>query len=207
MKLIIFGPTGNVGSELVRQALDQGHTVTAFVREPSRILVEHRNLTLAQGNALDPASVQKSIQGHDAVLCALGAGRKGRVRSEGTRNIVQAMEASGVRRLICQTTLGLGDSRANLDVFWKHIMFGMLLRTAYNDHVGQEGHVMRSTLDWTIVRPGAFTDGERTGAYRHGFPPDDRTLRLKISLADVADFMLRQLTDLTYLHKTPGLSY
>jgi len=207
MKLIIFGSTGNVGRELLRQALDQGHVVTAFVREPSRIGVEHRNLAVAQGNVLDAEVVWESVQGHDAVLCALGAGRKGRVRSEGTHNLVNAMEASGVRRLICQTTLGLGDSRGNLDIFWKHIMFGMLLRTAFQDHVGQEGHVMRSTLDWTIVRPGAFTDGKRTGAYRHGFPPDDRSIQLKISRADVADFMLKQLTDPTYLHRTPGLSY
>jgi putative NADH-flavin reductase len=62
-------------------------------------------------------------------------------------------------------------------------------------------------LDWTIIRPGAFTDGPKTGKYRHGFPGTDRSLTLKISRADVADFMLRQLTDGAYLHKTPGLSY
>ena len=66
---------------------------------------------------------------------------------------------------------------------------------------------MRSDLDWTIVRPAAFTDGELTGAYRHGFPPTKRDLSLKISRADVAGFMLDQLTDDTYLRKTPGLSY
>ena len=86
-------------------------------------------------------------------------------------------------------------------------MFGVLLRQAYADHVSQEDYVKQSQLDWTIVRPAAFTDGDRTGEYRHGFPSNDRTTTLKISRADVADFMLKQLTDDTYLHRTPGLSY
>ena len=86
-------------------------------------------------------------------------------------------------------------------------MFGLLLRRAYADHTRQEELLKDSCLDWTIVRPGAFTDGNRTGAYRHGFPGTDKTIEGKISRADVADFMLRQLTDSTYLHETPGLSY
>ena len=86
-------------------------------------------------------------------------------------------------------------------------MFGMFLRKAFEDHVIQEDHIKRSHLDWTIVRPSAFTNGDRTGTYRHGFPGTDRTTALKISRADVADFMLRQLQDSTYLRQTPGLSY
>ena len=86
-------------------------------------------------------------------------------------------------------------------------MFRGLLRQTYADHVGQEDYVRQSRLDWTIVRPGAFRDGKRTGKYRHGFSGTDKTTKLKISRADVADFMLKQLTDDTYLHKTPGLSY
>jgi putative NADH-flavin reductase len=86
-------------------------------------------------------------------------------------------------------------------------MFGLLLRRAYADHVSQDHYVKESRLDWTIVRPGAFTDGNHTGVYRHGFPSTDRTITGKISRADVADFMLKQLTDRTYLHETPGLSY
>jgi len=95
----------------------------------------------------------------------------------------------------------------SLNVFWKIIMFGFLLRRAYADHVSQEDCVKQSQLDWTIVRPAAFTDGDRTGKYRHGFSGTDKALKLKISRADVADFMLKQLTDRTYLYKTPGLSY
>jgi putative NADH-flavin reductase len=206
MKLVIFGSTGSIGHQLVLQALEQGHMVTAFARNPAKQEIEHANLTVVQGDALDSASVEKAVDGQDAVLCSLGA-VKGTTRSKGTRNIVRAMVKAGVNRFICLSTLGVGNSRANLNFFWKHIMFGLLLRGAYADQVSQEDYVKESRLDWTIVRPGAFTDGNRTGVYRHGFPSTDRTIKGKLSRADVADFMLKQLTDRTYLHETPGLSY
>ncbi len=207
MRLLIFGSTGSIGRQLVKQALEQGHIVTAFVRDATKVNIKHNNLQIAQGDVMDPEAVRKAVQGHEAVLCSLGAGRKGTVRSEGTRNIINAMEQAGIRRFICQSSLGVGDSRGNLSIFWKYIMFGLLLRPAYADHASQENYVRQSHLDWTIVRPGAFTDGERTGQYRHGFSNTDKTTKLKISRADVADFMLKQLTDDTYLHKAPGLSY
>jgi putative NADH-flavin reductase len=207
MKLAIFGSTGGIGRNLVEQALDQEHMVTAFARNPAKLEIEHANLTVVQGDALDSASVEKAVDGQDAVLCALGAGAKGAIRTEGTRNIVQAMEKAGVSRLICLSSLGVGDSQANLNFFWKHIMFGLLLRGAYADHVSQEDFVKQSRLDWTLVRPAAFTDGNRTGEYRHGFSSTDKTIKAKVSRADVADFMLKQLTDRTYVNETPGLSY
>ncbi len=207
MKLLIFGSTSSIGRLLIKQALEQGHTLTAFTRDATKVNIKHNNLQVTRGDVMDPASVERAIKGHEVVLCSLGAGRKGTVRSEGTRNIISSMEKVGVRRLICQSTLGVGDSWGNLNVFWKYIMFGLLLRPAYADHVSQEDYVRQSRLDWTIVRPGAFTDGERTGKYRHGFPSTDKTTKLKISRADVADFMLKQLIDDMYLHKTPGLSY
>ena len=86
-------------------------------------------------------------------------------------------------------------------------MFRGFLRQAYADHVSQEDHVRQSDLDWTVVRPAAFTDGARTGEYRHGFPGNDKTTKLKVSRDDVADFILKQLTHEEYLRKTPGLSY
>lgn len=207
MKLLIFGSTGSIGRELLKQALEDGHTVTAFARDPSKLDIKHHNLTVVQGDVMEFPSVEQAVQGQDAVFCSLGAGRRGTVRSEGTRNIVRAMEQAGVRRFICQSTLGVGESWDNLNVIWKYVMFKGLLRQAYADHVSQEDCVKQSHLDWTIVRPGAFTDGNRTGEYRHGFPGTDRSAKLKISRADVADFMLKQLTDDTYLHKAPSLSY
>jgi uncharacterized protein YbjT (DUF2867 family) len=207
MNLVVFGATGSVGREIVQQALEQGHAVTAFVRDRDKLGFQHENLRIVAGNALDVTSVEKGVRGQDAVICALGAGAKGMIRAEGTRNIIRAMQATGVRRLICQSALGVEDSLGNLNFFWKYIMVGMFLRAAYADHDKQEEHVARSGLDWTIVRPAAFVDGPRTTEYRHGFRGNDRTVKLKISRADVADFMLKQLTDDRYLRATPGLSY
>ena len=207
MKLLIFGSTGSIGRQLVKQALEHRHIVTAFARDPLKLGVKHDNLKVVQGDVMDWPSVEKAVEGQDAVLCSLGAGAKGTVRSGGTGNIIRAMEKAGVRRFICQSTLGVGDSWDNLSFLWKYIMFRGLLRQAYADHVSQENYVKQSHLDWTIVRPAAFTDGNHSCEYRHGFAGTDKTTRLKISRADVADFMLKQLTDDTYLHKTPGLSY
>ncbi len=207
MKVLIFGATGTVGRQLVTQALEMGHTVTAFARDPSKLEIRHPSLEIIVGDVMDSALVDRAVAGHDAVLVALGAGIKGQVRSTGTRNIIQAMQGNGVRRLVCLSTLGVGDSRVHLNFYWKHIMFGMLLRGAFADHVSQEEHVIRSGLDWTIVRPAAYTDGERTGNYRHGFPATAKALKLKISRADVADFVLTQLADNSYVHMTPGVSY
>ena len=77
MKLLAFGATGSVGRELVEQALEQGHSVTAFVRDPAKLGIAHPELQIFQGDALDPASVEAAVRGQQAVLCALGAGRKG----------------------------------------------------------------------------------------------------------------------------------
>jgi putative NADH-flavin reductase len=209
MKLIIFGATGTVGRQVVEQALHQGHAVTAFARNPGRLESQHPQLSRIKGDVMDFETVKQAIQGHEAVVCVLGSGKKltGTVRSEGTRQIIRAMEETGVRRLICQSTLGAGDSWGSLNFYWKYIMFGLILKNVFADHEKQEEYVRQSQLDWTIVRPGAFLDGELTGSYRHGFPGTDKTSQLKISRADIADFILKQLADTTYLHKTPSLSY
>ena len=206
MKIIVFGATGSVGRHVVEQALAQGHQVTAFARHPEDLETCSPNLRQFKGDALDPVAVARGVEGHDAVVVALGAGRKGGIRAAGTRHVIAAMKRHGVRRLICQSTLGAGDSRPALNFFWKHVMFGFLLKDAYADHQSQEELVRESGLDWTIVRPSAFTDEPASGAYREGFPPTEKGLSLKISRADVANFILRQLTGRAYLHQAPGIS-
>ncbi len=207
MKIIIFGSTGTIGEHLITQALDAGHEVTAFARNPAKIKKSHDHLTKVSGDVLNPASIDKVIPGHDAVLVVLGAGRNGVVRASGTQNIINAMQHHGIKRLICQSSLGVGDSRKSLNFFWKYIMFGLLLRPAYADHELQEEYVKNSNLDWTIVRPAAFTDGQQSGKYFHGSSINNEKVTLIISRADVADFLLKQLNDLHYLHKSPGLTY
>jgi Putative NADH-flavin reductase len=207
MKVVVFGSTGTVGKHVVNQALDKGHQVTAFARNIEKIEVSDSLLTKVAGDVHDADAVEKAVVGQDAVIVVLGAGRNGGIRAEGTQQIIRAMEKLGVKRLICQSTMGVGDSRESLTFFWKYIMFGFLLKPAYLDHIEQEKYVKASHLDWTIVRPGAFTDGALTQNYKHGFPASDKAIQLKISRADVADFLLKQLDNFKYLHQSPSLSY
>ncbi|UCH72881.1 MAG: SDR family oxidoreductase [Rhodospirillales bacterium] len=208
MKIIVFGATGSIGRLAVAGILADGHMVTAFARRPERLGAWHPNLTLRAGDACDPAAVLDAIHGHDAVLITLGSGmsHKSVIRSQGTMNVIRGMQAHGVRRLICQSTLGAHDSRGNLNFVWKWIMFGLLLRPVLRDHELQENLVRASGLDWTIVRPSAFVDGPATGAFREDVAPEDTNLTLKISRADVAGFLQRQLSELAYVHRAVGIS-
>ena len=209
-KVIIFGSTGSVGKHLIQQNLEEGNQVTAFCRDQQKLNeFKHQNLTVLEGNVLEQDSVNSAVEGQEVVVITLGSGksRKGTVRSQGTKNIIEAMQLNGVKRLICQTTLGANESRGNLNFFWKYIMFGWFLKEVFQDHELQEQYVKNSQLDWTIVRPAAFTDGEKTSNYRHGFSALDKQITLKISRADVADFILKQIKSKDYLHKASGLSY
>ena len=209
-KVIVFGATGSVGQHLVAQHLEAGHLVTAFCRTPSKLAVQdHPQLRVVQGDVLHAEDVEAAVAGQDVVVITLGSGksRKSTVRSEGTRQVIAAMQKQGVRRLVCQTTLGTGESRGNLNFFWKRVMFGWYLKQIFLDHELQEELVRESGLDWTIVRPAAFTDGERSGVYRHGFSGDERGLSLKISRADVADFVVGEVEGERYLGRAVGVCY
>lgn len=207
MKLLIFGSTGGTGRELVRQALSQGHDVTAFARHPTEH--DHERVTTVQGDVTDAAAVRDAVPGHDAVLCAIGAPALARttVRTDGTRHIVAAMADAGVRRLVCQSSLGVGDSLAVPMPLYVKLFFPVVLRRTFADHEGQEHLIRQSALDWTIVRPTKMVDGERTGVYRSGLTDTTEKVKVKVSRADVADFMLRQLTDDRYLRLAPWVSY
>jgi putative NADH-flavin reductase len=209
MKLTIFGSTGGTGRQVVGQALEQGHDVTAFARSPEKLDQKHEKLQVVQGNVLDFPSVERAIHGQDVVLCTLGLPPmdKSNLRANGTKNIIRAMEKTGVKRFICQSSDGVGDSRDTLPFLMKYLIVPFMLHRAFADHEIQENYIKESQLDWIIVRPVAITDGERTGSYHHGFTADNKTVTNKISRADTADFMLKQLADNNYLHKTPWISY
>ena len=208
MRVIVVGATGKIGRLAVAAMLEQGHEVTAFARRPEKLGLVDDRLTLFPGDASAIDDLKQAISGHDAVVVTLGAGaaRKGTIRSQGTLNVIQAMHATGVRRLICQSTLGAHESWSNLNFFWKRIMFGLLLRPVFLDHELQEKLVRASGLDWTIVRPSAFAEGPATGTYREAFAATERNLSLKISMADVAEFLRKQLTDKRYLRRAVGIS-
>ncbi len=207
--MTIFGSTGGTGRQLVTQALDEGHEVTAFARSPEKLDKKHEKLQVVQGDVLDSASVERAIHGQDVVLCTLGLPPlgKGNLRANGTKNIIHAMEKTGVKRLICQSSVGIGDSRDTLPFLMKYLIIPFMLRRVFADHEIQENYIKESQLDWIIVRPAALTDGELTGFYQQGYSADNKTVTHKISRADTADFMLKQLADNNFLRKTPSISY
>jgi len=193
MKLAIFGATGNTGIELVKQALEEGHTVSAFVRDPARLAIEDSNLTLVTGDVFDAASVTQAVQGQDAVVCALGAGselKKTTIRTTGTINIISGMQENNLKRLVVVTAMGVGESWDNLSLFNK-FFFATLLKSSRDDHETQEAAVKESGLDWTIIRPSGLTDTPRTGVYEVGENISAATS--KIGRADVADLILKEL--------------
>lgn len=208
MKLLIAGATGGTGRQLLTQALAAGHAVTALVRDVGRLRLSDPALTVIQGDVCDPTAAAQAVAGQDAVMVCLGAPALSRstVRADGTRVLVQAMEAAGVRRLVCLSVLGIGDTKAQMPFFVKYLLVPFYLRRAFADHEGQEAAVRASGLDWTLVRPPFLTDGPAVGGVQHGFDDLDG-LSLKISRADLAAFMLDQLADDRYVRATPGVSY
>ena len=193
----------------MQQALDQGHSVSAYARDPAKFeVLQHQSLKIISGDVLDSAAVEGAVKGHEAIFSTIGAAAKRTtLREEGTKNIVEAIQRTGVKRLIFLSSLGVGDSRTNLPFFTRYIIVAVFLRHAFADHERQEAVVRQSSLNWTIVRPPHLKDGPQIGVYRHGFSATDKRIKGWISRADVADFMLKQLVDDTYLHQTPGVSY
>ena len=201
MKLAIFGATGKTGIELVKQALEQEHVVTAFVRDPARLMIEDERLTMITGDVFDPDSVAQAVQKQDAVICALGAGndlKKTTVRTTGTINIISGMQKHNVKRLMVVTAMGVGESWDTLSLFNK-FFFATLLKSSREDHEAQEAAVKESGLDWTIIRASGLTDEPRTGVYDVGENIPANTS--KIARADVADLIIKTLAQNTRIGK------
>jgi putative NADH-flavin reductase len=210
MRILVIGATGGTGREIVAQALAVGDEVTALARKPEKMRVTHDRLRVVRGDVLDYGSVEAAMRRQDAVLCALGHKRwlyPTRILSRGTDNIVHAMKAIGVRRLVCETSLGVGDSFARMGLYYTLFVIPFILPFYFWDKDRQEQVVRASTLDWVIVRPGALTNGRARGQYRHGPDVGSRLWTVRISRADVAAFMLKQVREDTYLRSTPGLSW
>ncbi len=210
MRVLIVGATGGTGRQLVSQALELGHEVTAFARSRDRLRIQHERLRLMQGNVLDYPSLEAAVRGHDAVLCALGHKRwfyPNRILSAGTRNLVRAMETHGVRRLVCETALGIADSRGRAGLAYTLFVAPFILPFYFRDKERQEAVIRASSLDWVIVRPGALSNGPRRGGYLHGPDVGHWLWPCRISRAEVAEFMLRQLADDTYLGRSPGICW
>lgn len=211
LRVLIIGATGGTGRQLVRQALEQGHEVTAFVRNPQSLKMEHANLRIVQGDVLDYASVETAIHGQNAVLSALGHKRlflPTKILSRGTDNIMRAMKSCHVPRFICESSLGVGDTVGRLGLPATLGFVPLILPFYFWDRVRQEQLIQDNIdIDWVIVRPAALTNGPARGYYRHGFNVGSYILPSRVSRADVADFMLKQLNDDTYVGTAAGICY
>ncbi len=207
MKVLIFGATGATGRCLIEQALVLGHEVTAFARKPDAIALQHDQLSVVRGDVVEPASVDAAMVGQDAVLCALGAKSLSAttVLSTGTKNIIAAMEKSGTRRIVCESSLGVGESRNQASFVFGKIIMPLFLKGVFEDKARQESELRQSNLDWVIVRPAQLTNGPRSGGY--SVVTDNSKVGKQISRADVAAFMLEQLADERYLKQTVAIAY
>ena len=209
MKIVVFGASRGAGLQVVKQALEAGHIVTAFVRSPEKFEVRHANLIVFKGDAMDASAVENAIIGQDSVISALGPTRPPilHMMETSAKNIVTGMKKHGVRRLISTTGAGVRqpeDEPKFIDNF-----IGFLLNILAKDVVldsAENVQVIRtSDLDWTVVRFPRLMDGEHTGKYRVGFVGKDSGTQL--SRADAADFILKELAEKKWLRKLPVVSY
>lgn len=209
-RVLIVGATGGTGRHLIAQALERGHVVTALARDPSALRIEHPRLRVMQGDVLDYPSVEAAVRGQDVVISALGHKRffqPTHILSEGTRNLLQALETRGVPRFVCETALGIGDSAGRMGVYYTFFVIPFILPFYFWDKARQERVIAANRLNWVMVRPGALTNGAKRGRYQHGPNVGSFLSTVRISRADVADFMLNQMTDNTYLRSAPGVCW
>jgi putative NADH-flavin reductase len=209
MNLLIIGATRGIGHCLVEQALAAGHAVTTLVRHPQKLAQSDEHLRVIQGDILDPEAVERAVAGQSAVCITIGIGitlGPVQVFSQGTANVLEAMGRQNVRRLICITGIGAGDSQGHGGFFYDLFILPFLLKTLYADKDRQEALIRASDTEWTIVRPGFLTHGPLTRKYRVITDLKGITAG-KISRADVADFILNELAAPRYVRQTPLLTY
>lgn len=208
--ILIIGGTGGTGRELIKQALEQDYNVTALVRNPEGLKIQHKNLRIAKGNVMNAKTLEEAFKNQDAVLSALGHKRfiiKSKILSEGTKNIIEAMHRNNIKRFICISSLGINDSRYKLGLYYTLFTIPFILFFYFRDKAKQEKIIMESDLKWTIIRPAQLINGKKRMKYRHGSNTGHYILTKLISRADVAHFMLRELKENTYVHQTPGIHY
>jgi putative NADH-flavin reductase len=211
MKILVIGATGGTGREVVRQALDRGHQVNALARSAAAAAAALllTGADIVEGDARDGEAVANALAGCDGVISALGSKlsllHEETLLSTATRVLIDAMQKQGVRRLVCITGIGAGDSHGHGGFLYDHIAQPLLLRSTYDDKDRQEDEIRGSSLDWTIVRPTNLTDGPLTDNIRvltdltdfHGG---------SISRADVARFLITELEERRWDGQSPVIT-
>ncbi|MEI6889134.1 MAG: NAD(P)-dependent oxidoreductase [Bacteroidales bacterium] len=203
MKIAVFGASGRTGLLLTFQALNMGHEVTAYARRADKITISHKNIRIVQGELSDYEKIKGTISGQDVIMCTLGIDKNkpSTILSDSTRLMLQAMEECGVKRFICMSSAGVQGNDAG---FWfGKIIMPLFLKHVFEDKKRQIEVIRQSRADWVIIRPVGLTESPKTGRYQvnEGLP----TSR-SIPRADVADFMLKLMTDKKYDFKMPTIS-
>ena len=212
MKIAIFGASGATGKNVVEQALAQGNEVNAFVRNPEKMDIQNDKLTVTQGDVTNAQDVENAVAAATGVLVTLGASpdmQADIVMEEGARNIINAMKKHGVKRIIVQSSYAMSGSEEGV-TFMKEMGMGdeqiAMVRPVLDDKAKQEDAIRDSGLEYTIVRPLMLNDEPKKGEYRVG---ENLVIKVgdAISRADVADFMLKDLTENKFIGKTVTLAY
>lgn len=203
MRLFVLGATGHTGTQILDLALARSHAVTAFTRSPEKITRQHPMLSLVRGDPRNVDQLTNAMQGHDAVLSALGvrppaAFRPHTVVQGGAAATVEAMSRTGVRRLVLVSAAVLFPMKGLLYAF-----FRLLLKHIARDLGGAEAIVRRSQLEWTIARPPRLTNGSREHyrASRDSLPAG----AFSMSFRAVAAFMLEAVEQHSHVHEVVGL--
>jgi putative NADH-flavin reductase len=211
MKIVVFGANGATGQHVTKQALAEGHRVTAVTRHPEAFPLQGLRLQVMWGDVYDLASVEQAVAGQDAVLSTLGVPFTRKpitVYSEGIAHIIAAMNRYGVRRLACISSSATGGDHDTgggflFDKVLQPIVISTIGRTTYADMARMETLVMNSDLEWVIVRPSGLFDTPVVTDYQVA----ETEIRGQFtSRTDLADFMLRQATSDQYLRKIMAIA-
>ncbi|GAA2258576.1 SDR family oxidoreductase [Streptomyces amakusaensis] len=211
MRYTVFGATGGTGRQLVQQALDAGHEVTAVVRDPARLPVrEHERLEVVVADVTDPEALRPAIAGSDAVLSALGAptNKAAGITSAGTRAILHALGDEGVRRLVAVSATPVGPPPPGEGPLYRSVLLPLVRRVfkdIYADLAVTENEIRASDADWTVIRPPRLTDGPPTAAYRMRFGGAVSRSHT-VSRADVAHAMLTLAEDPAAVGQVVGVA-
>lgn len=208
MKVVIFGASGKTGTLLTDQALAKGHQVTAFVRRADAMVQKHPNLKIITGNLSDTNKLKEAITGADAYISTLGGGSLTKHAPEiiaGISKIIALMEQEGVKRFIYLSSIGAGESRYLMGPAIRFLVANVMLRVPLADHTTNEQSLEKSNLQWTVVRPGGLTDGPKAENLNYGTEKIKLKGSPKISRANVASFILNQLSETDFINKSVWL--
>jgi len=208
MNVLVIGGTRGLGREVVVAAHKSGHTLTAMARNAGGFAGTVTGVRMVLGDAGDAADLDRAVAGQDAVVWTVGTRptrRPVQLFSRGTQFLLAAMARHGVRRLVCVTGVGAGDSKGQGGFLYDRIVHPLLLKSTYEDKDRQEAQIRASGVDWTIVRPGALTDAPATGLYQT-LTTSDGTRARRIARGDVAAFIVENLSAPDYVHQAVLLS-